>query len=274
MISTRSWGRLSRRPRTERLYPRTTMSEPDLFVVCKNCSAEVSPYVTECPYCGQRVRKRAPKLDKGGTPPEPKRQRRPRAPKLPRLRGGEIPGIAPDTRPRATILLITLSILLYLAVVAGVLNLFDVGIYFKGEEPWKYVTTTFFHDNLGYAVIALITVGIFGTHLERRFGLLTPVLIFLTAGVAGAAASDALQVYPAIGANGAAMGLLVAWLVEDRRSGVDRENDLLGVYVIAAAVLLCSAATREASIVAAVAGAGVGAAWGLLLPALIRRSAR
>jgi uncharacterized OB-fold protein len=30
----------------------------DLFVVCKNCGSEVSPYVTECPYCGQRVRKR------------------------------------------------------------------------------------------------------------------------------------------------------------------------------------------------------------------------
>ncbi|MBA2763964.1 MAG: zinc-ribbon domain-containing protein [Thermoleophilaceae bacterium] len=36
------------------------MSSPDLFVVCKNCGSEVSPYVTECPYCGQRVRKRAP----------------------------------------------------------------------------------------------------------------------------------------------------------------------------------------------------------------------
>ena len=38
------------------------MTEPDLFVICKSCSAEVSPYVTECPYCGQRVRKRAPKI--------------------------------------------------------------------------------------------------------------------------------------------------------------------------------------------------------------------
>ena len=44
------------------------MSEPDLFVVCKNCSAEVSPYVTECPYCGQRVRKRAPKIGPDGDP--------------------------------------------------------------------------------------------------------------------------------------------------------------------------------------------------------------
>ena len=36
---------------------------PDLFVVCKSCGSEVSSYVTECPYCGTRLRKRAPKLD-------------------------------------------------------------------------------------------------------------------------------------------------------------------------------------------------------------------
>ena len=33
---------------------------PDLNVVCKNCGNEVSPYITECPYCGTRLRKRAP----------------------------------------------------------------------------------------------------------------------------------------------------------------------------------------------------------------------
>src|SRR3712207_6963529 len=34
-------------------------SGPDLFVVCKSCGSEVSPYITECPYCGTRLRKRA-----------------------------------------------------------------------------------------------------------------------------------------------------------------------------------------------------------------------
>ena len=27
-------------------------SSPELFVVCKNCNSQVSPYITECPYCG------------------------------------------------------------------------------------------------------------------------------------------------------------------------------------------------------------------------------
>jgi len=91
------------------------VSQPDLFVVCRNCGSEVSPYVTECPYCGQRVRKRAPKIDRSGGEPQPKRKRR-RRPTLPRLRSEEIAGIAPDTRPYATFTLILLclaSILVY-----------------------------------------------------------------------------------------------------------------------------------------------------------------
>ena len=37
-------------------------SGADLFVVCKQCGSEVSPYITECPYCGHRLRRRAPDL--------------------------------------------------------------------------------------------------------------------------------------------------------------------------------------------------------------------
>src|SRR3954452_10908635 len=56
-------------------YPRT-MSETELSVICKNCGSEVSPYVTECPYCGARLRKRAPKLERRGDGLEPKPRRR------------------------------------------------------------------------------------------------------------------------------------------------------------------------------------------------------
>ena len=89
-------------------------NSPDLFVVCKNCRAEVSPYITECPYCGHRLRKRAPKLDKGAVPRAPKR-RRPQAPSLGRLRPGEIPGIRADGRPLATLLIVLVSVFVTLA---------------------------------------------------------------------------------------------------------------------------------------------------------------
>ena len=57
-------------------YPRLTMSETELSVICKNCGSEVSPYVTECPYCGARLRKRAPKLERRGDGLEAKPRRR------------------------------------------------------------------------------------------------------------------------------------------------------------------------------------------------------
>ena len=246
------------------------MSEPELFVVCKNCSSEVSPYVTECPYCGQRVRKRAPKIEKG-LPLEPPagRRRKIKPPALPKLRRGEMPGIAPDTRPRATFGLIALSLLATLAVAADAFLLFDAGVLGPvGTKPWRLVTTAFLHDNLGYQFVSLLAVAIFGTHLERRFGGLAVVAIFLLSATAGATLSEAADVYPALGANGAALGLLCAWLVEDRRArgrGDDRDNDLLGVYVMAAVLLLLSLATREASVAAAVGGAAVGSLAGLML---------
>src|SRR5437588_12794395 len=98
----------------------------DLFVVCKNCGSEVSPYVTECPYCGQRVRKRAPKIARDGEPEAPRRRRR--GPTLPRLRRDEIPGIAPETRPYATGALIVCSLAVTVLWGANVVGFRHVGV--------------------------------------------------------------------------------------------------------------------------------------------------
>ncbi|HXN37687.1 MAG TPA: zinc-ribbon domain-containing protein, partial [Solirubrobacteraceae bacterium] len=51
-------------------------SGADLFVVCKQCGSEVSPYITECPYCGHRLRRRAPKLPRAHVPARASRGRR------------------------------------------------------------------------------------------------------------------------------------------------------------------------------------------------------
>ena len=258
------------------------MSQPDLFVICKNCGAEVSPYVTECPYCGQRVRKRAPKLERGGEDAEPRPKRR--RPRLSRLRPDEIEGIAPETRPTLTIALIAASLLVTLAL-AGGLSLNDAGAILVGEddEPWRYVTAPFVHDSLGYQFATLLAVGIFGSMIERRFGWFATLLTFLAAGAAGAAAAVAADVGPpfselavnrVFGANGAALGLLCAWLVDDRRAkarGADRENDLVGVQVFAAVLLLLPLAVDEPSAVAGIVGSLTRTLLGLALPLLTRR---
>src|SRR5437870_6110375 len=247
------------------------MSGPELFVVCKNCGSEVSPYVTECPYCGQRVRKRAPKLQKGA-PTEP-RKRRLRSPRLPRLRRDEIPGIAPETRPTATIALIAASLATTIVAAAGGITIYDLGaiLFPLHGDWWRVVTTPFQHENAGYEFVALVATGIFGMHIERRFGPVAVLAIFLLSGAAGAALSVAVDMTPVLGANGAALGLLAAWLVDDRlaaRRGDDRENDLLGVYVIGALLFAISGAEEDASIAAAVGGAATGAALGLSLATL------
>ena len=244
------------------------MSEPDLFVVCKNCSSEVSPYVTECPYCGQRVRKRAPKLDRG-EPVEPKAPKRQRT-SLPRLRRGEIPGIATDTTPYGTFALIGVALLASVLYAADEFRAVDwLALHDPlGDHPWTIVTTSFLHiDHFGYAFIALTAVGVFGTMVERRFGTVFVIATFLLAGAAGAGLALVLHATPAIGANGAALGLLCAWLVDDRlaaRRGDDRENDLLGVYVFGAVLALLSVAEPDASIAAAAGGAAVGTVLGAI----------
>ena len=260
------------------------MSQPDLFVVCKNCGSEVSPYVTECPYCGQRVRKRAPKLDRSGEDVLPRARQR-RRPRLSRLRTAEIEGIAPETLPVVTMVIIAASLLVTLVLATDELSIDQVGGIFVGldDEPWRYVTTPFVHDSLGYQFVALTAVGIFGSLLERRFGWLPVLFVFLAAGAAGAAAAvavdlpplfDDFPIYAVLGANGAALGLLTAWYVDDRRAaarGADRESDLLGVYVFAAVLLLLPLAVKEASVVAGFTGAAVGAVLGLALPVFTKR---
>jgi membrane associated rhomboid family serine protease len=249
------------------------VSEPDLFVVCKNCSSEVSPYVTECPYCGQRVRKRAPKIDRrGGSEDEPERRRRVRPPRLSPLKRGEIPGIAPESKPYATGVLILISLLTTVVIATERVSVVDAGAVVDpiDGEYWRLVAAPFVYDTSGafYAFIVLVAVGVFGSLLERRFGSIVTVTVFLAAGAAGAALALTLDDLPALGGNGAALGLLAAWFVDDRlanRRGDDRGNDLIGVGVFAAVLLLLPVADTQASIFAGLGGAAVGTVAGAVI---------
>ena len=245
------------------------MSQPDLFVVCKNCGSEVSPYVTECPYCGQRVRKRAPKIERGEHEPRPKKQRRRRARSLPRMRRDEIPGIRIDTRPYGTILLILVALAATVVWSTGEVTVRDLGGIYGGlpldNEWWRLVAAPFVHDNAGYEFIALVAVGVFGTALERRFNWFVPVVVFLAAGAAGTALVVALDAGDAWGANAGALGLLAAWAVEWRLTRNDSDTDRIGLWVFAAVLFGLSAAWPAANIVGAVGGAAAGSIAGFAL---------
>src|SRR3954471_11338279 len=125
-------------------------SGPDLFVVCKKCGSGVSPYITECPYCGTRLRKRAPKLERGGVGKEPKAARKRRT--LPRLRPGEIPGIRAERRPYATIALVLGSIIATLGSRAGLWDVSSLLLWgdTTGQgDYYRTVTTLFFYGHTG-----------------------------------------------------------------------------------------------------------------------------
>jgi membrane associated rhomboid family serine protease len=252
-------------------------SGADLFVVCKQCGSEVSPYITECPYCGSRLRKRAPKLEKARKQEE-RRRRRAEAPRLGRLRAGEIPGIRADTRPYASIALVLVSVAAGALVQLGKpFHFADVAIVGGlNDEWWRVFTAPFVYDNTGYMLCALAAVALFGWLLERRHGPLAPLIIFIAAGAAGMAAAASVQSIGAdvvSGANGAALALLCAWSVPDlraRRRGEDTDSDLLGVAVIAGVLLLLPVAVPEADPLAGLAGVIVGFVCGLPLAGIRR----
>lgn len=249
-------------------------SGPDLFVVCKSCGREVSPYITECPYCGNRLRKRAPKLERGGKPKPPKAPRR--KPALGRLRRGEIPGIRPDRRPYATLALVLAAILVTLGARAGLFQLLDLALYGNvTDEYWRTVTTLFVYGQTGYEIVALAAIFLFGWLLERRHGWWAPLLVFLAGGAGGMflaiAAGDAGI---AVGGSGAALALLAAWTVRDllgRRRGEEDDSDLLGVMAIAAVLIVLPLASEEASGVAGLGGGVIGLVLGLGLARLRER---
>jgi hypothetical protein len=248
----------------------------ELFVVCKSCGSEVSSYITECPYCGNRLRKRAPKLDRGGQPTRRKPRRTP-PPLLTRLQRNEIPGIRGDSRPYATLVLLAAG---FVGTLLWRTNLGQTGnkleIHGKlGSHWWRVFTAVFVYDNTGYAFMALASIGLFGWLLERRHGALAVVGLFLVGGAGGLAAAALLYTAPyALGAEGGALALLVAWVLPDLltlRSGEEVDGDLVAVAAIAAVLLLMPLAAPGATWVSA----GVGVAAGLIIGApLARMTAR
>jgi membrane associated rhomboid family serine protease len=258
-------------------------SGPDLFVVCKKCGSEVSPYITECPYCGTRLRKRAPKLERGGVGKEPKAPRRKRT-SLSRLKPGEIPGIRAERRPYATIAIVLASAIFTLGARADVwpVAVIDVVLFSDSvlgnttDEYHRTVTALFYYPSTGYEVVALGAIFLFGWLLERRHGPWAALLVFL----AGGAGGNALAIVGGdvglitAGGNGAALALLGAWAMRDvlgRRRGLEDDSDLLGALAIAAVLIVLPLATESASALAGLGGGLIGVLLGLLLARLPER---
>jgi membrane associated rhomboid family serine protease len=242
---------------------------PDLFVVCKKCGSEVSPYITECPYCGTRLRKRAPKIDRRSGDAAPRSARRVPRPTLTPLRTGEIPGIRGDAfgRPNATIAILVLSLFGFL-VLPFVADR-DLGLVDLHSAAWKFVVPAFIYPNAWYQLAVLLAIGIFGWRLELRHGPLLVLALFLACGIGANAIAAAVGVDDFIfGAPGAALGMLAAWALPDvmrARRGVEHDGDLIGTAVLGVVVAVMPAVTWGASAIATFSGLVLGFLAGLML---------
>jgi membrane associated rhomboid family serine protease len=241
-------------------------------VVCRNCGEEVSPYVTECPYCGTRLRKRAPKLELRGdeiTPRETRRARRrlARAQRAERL----------SERPYAVIAAILVPAILVLVRVASPsLDAHDLGALVGpvGGEWWRYLAAPFVYPDLGYLFVAAVGIAIFGIPVEQRLGAVATAVLIVACGALGMLAADGIQtafapdndVLLASGGNGVALGLLCAWAVMkagEMRVHRDEDVEVIGAAVAAAVLIMLPLVDDFANVFAGLAGALVGAGCGL-----------
>ena len=250
-------------------------SPPELSVVCKSCGSEVSPYVTECPYCGTRLRKRAPRLERRGdelTARETRRDRRRRRAAERRARASAFSASA--DRPWVTITAIAVSAVVLVVERASNLDVFDLGAIAGpvGNEWWRYFAAPFVFDDLGYLFAIGLALAIFLPPVERRLGTGPAALLVVACGSLGMLFAGGVEealgdgFLLAAGGNGIALGVLGTWLVlrdADRRRDPTEEFNTIAVAVAAAVLLLLPLVDDFASAWAGLGGAAVGLACGL-----------
>jgi membrane associated rhomboid family serine protease len=256
-------------------------SGADLFVVCKQCGSEVSPYITECPYCGNRLRRRAPKLPRVNGPSRPT----PAKGRLGSLLGSSAragarsrqrpvrsrgPGRFSAQRPYATIALVTASCAAWIVFHAEPLLYVHMVIFGSlGGDWWKLFTNEFAGASGTYTFVAVLTLAIFGWLLEARHGPVLVLALFFGAGAVGALVASAVYAVPIVaGGNAAALAMLAAWAAPDlraARAGAYYEGDLIGTGAIGLLLLAMPFALRfaEASWLAGVTGGALGLLVGL-----------
>ncbi len=244
------------------------MSETELSVICKNCGSEVSPYVTECPYCGARLRKRAPKLERRGDAFEalrPRRRRRLRRPSLPFSDVG---------RPYATIVVILGSAIMLLVQKATGYGLFSFGgvvVPFQSGDWWRYLAAPFAYVDVGYLFVVAVGLAIFSTGLERRLGTPPTALLLLACGALGILAAAGIasaqgEVTVIAGGNGMALGALAAWFAIRRaeaHGAIDDDYDVIGITIAAVVLLALPIFAPTADFFAGLVGGAVGGLAGL-----------
>lgn len=253
------------------------MSAPELSVVCRSCGSEVSPYVTECPYCGTRIRKRAPKLERHGDELQPREPRSARRRRKRRERAERASGLSARLaeRPYAVLAAVIVPALLVLVSRAGVADPYELGAIAGPVEGdwWRYLAAPWVYPDVSYLFVASVGVVIFGSLVESRVGTLATAVLMVACGALGMLAADGIEgaiggadrLTLAAGGNGVALGLLSAWAAlkaGELRSRPDDDFDLIGAAACAVVLIALPLVEDFANVFAGLAGAVVGGACG------------
>ncbi|MFP5390297.1 MAG: rhomboid family intramembrane serine protease [Gammaproteobacteria bacterium] len=137
----------------------------------------------------------------------------------------------PRAFPSVTYALIAINVALYLIqVVKGANGInpspeamigwgANVAGYTLVDQPWRLLTSMFLHIGLLHLAVNMYMLFAFGALVERRFGHVRFLLVYLLAGLVGSLASalwhaDPFRQVVAAGASGALMGLCGAYLAD------------------------------------------------------------
>ncbi len=273
----------------------------ELFTVCGSCGQQVSTFVTECPYCGNRLRKRAPKLDRRDgdlealfaqldsddeaplhSPTPPPKEKKPWAARFRRtskepasatatsrpvaLRRPRRPATSrpAETRPWVTIAIVLVSLIgLPVTVAIGQEQVWLAGTL-DGGSAWRLLTGSVTYVGVWHALGVLTCLGVFGWLWERRlerFGGLLVLGTFLVAGVGGLALASQVDAN-AVHTGAAGAASALASAWIVAELRARRRNESIDGDLLGGAVLLA-----VALLVSAVtpAGAPIAAAWGLVV---------
>ena len=174
--------------------PEGGMAAPELSVVCKNCGAEVSPYVTECPYCGTRLRKRAPKLERRGDELLARETRSARRQRRAAERRARRPRLAfAADRPYVTLAAILGPAVLLVVQRAGDISVFRLGVVQAGVGHHRLVAATS-PPRSSTTISATcsrsrLAMALFVPYLERRLGVAPTLILLIACGALGALAA-------------------------------------------------------------------------------------
>lgn len=242
--------------------------------------------MTECPYCGHRLRRRAPDLEREGDEikvRETRRERRRREKERRRLdremgdsrRLPSVGALELGSRPTATASVLLVSAILLIVQRAVPLSLAEAGAIVGpvGSDYWRYLVAPFVYQDIGALLVIGAVIAIFGVAVERRMGSVATLTLIIACGTGGLLAADLAATAGlddfliAAGGNGVALGLLACWLMLQRAEAkvmFTEPLDVIGVSTIAIVILLIPVFEVTADPIAGLTGGLLGLLLGHL----------